>query len=90
MLDLGGGKIDAVLADKLALAGFLKDRREGLCCRLLADAPRDPALFGEGIAIGLRKDDVALREAIDAALQAMTDDGTLARITAKSFGFPVN
>lgn len=90
MLDLGAGKVDAVLADKLALAAFLKERREGQCCRVLADAVRDPALFGEGIGIGLRKDDVALREALDAALQAAKDDGAFARIAAKHFPFPLN
>lgn len=89
MLDLGAGKVDAVLADKLALSAFLKERREGKCCRILADAPRDPAVFGEGIGIGLRKDDAALREAFDAALQGAVDDGTFARIAGKYFDFPI-
>ena len=90
MLDLAEGKLSAVLADKLTAADFLKMRREGQqCCRFLADAPRDPAIFGEGIGVGLRKSDVASREAVDAALQAMIDDGTFAKISAKYFDFPV-
>lgn len=89
LLDLAEGKVDAVLADKLTVTDFLKSRREGQCCRVLADAPRDIALFGDGIAIAFRKPDVALREAIDAALQSMIDDGEFARISAKYFDFPV-
>ena len=89
MLDLAEGKVDAVLADKLAAADFLTTRREGQCCRMLADAPRDPAIFGEGIAIALRKGDTSLRESIDAALQAMFDDGTFMQLRARYFDFPI-
>ena len=90
MLDLAEGKVDAVLADKFAAADFLKTRREGQqCCRFLADAPREAAIFGEGIGIAFRKTDVALREAVDVALQAIVDDGTFARISAKYFDFPI-
>lgn len=90
MLDLAEGKVDAVLADKFAAADFLKSRREGKqCCRFLADAPRDPAIFGEGVGIAFRKTDVALREAVDVALQAIAEDGTFARISARYFDFPI-
>ena len=90
MLDLAEGKVDAVLADKFAASDFLKSRREGQqCCRFLGDAPRDQAIFGEGLGIAFRKSDVALREATDAALQSTIEDGTFARISAKYFDFPV-
>lgn len=89
MLDLAEGKVDAVLADKYAVSDFLRTRREGQCCHVLADAPRDPSIFGEGVGVALRKSDVALREALDAALLAIIEDGTFARIGAKYFDFPV-
>ena len=89
MLDLAEGKIDGVIADKLVTSDFLTSRREGQCCRMVADVARDPGIFGEGIAVALRKTDVALREAIDAALTAMIADGTFKRIQAKYFGFDI-
>ncbi len=89
MLDLAEGRLDAVLADRMEVTDFLKTRHEGQCCRILGDAPRDVAIFGEGIGIGLRQGDVALRESIDAALQAMIDDGTFTRIRSPYFDFPI-
>lgn len=89
MLDLAEGKVDGVIADKLVASNFLKGRREGQCCGLVGHVKRDPAVFGEGIGVAVRKDDVALREAIDAALQAAIDDGTFARIRAKYFDFEI-
>ena len=89
MLDLAEGKVDAVLAEALPVSEFLKTRREGQCCRVLGNAQRDPAVFGEGVAVALRKNDTALREAIDAALQTMIEDGTFARISGKYFAFAI-
>jgi polar amino acid transport system substrate-binding protein len=90
ILDLAEERIDTALGDKDAVVDFLKNRREGKCCKLLVDAPRDPAYFGEGIGIGLRKDNTALREAFDKAIDAVMADGTFAKIRAKYFDFAVN
>lgn len=90
VLDLAEGRLDAALGDKDAIMDILNNRREGKCCHLLADAPRDPAYFGEGIGIGFRKEDVALRQAFDKAIDDVMADGTYAKIRAKYFNFPVN
>jgi polar amino acid transport system substrate-binding protein len=90
ILDLAEERIDTAIGDKDAVVDFLKNRREGKCCRLLADAPRDPTYFGEGIGIGLRKEDVALRATFDKAIDAVMADGTFAKIRAKYFDFEVN
>ncbi|GAC1552751.1 MAG: ABC transporter substrate-binding protein [Beijerinckiaceae bacterium] len=90
ILDLAEERIDAAIGDKDALVDFLKNRREGKCCHIIADAPRDPAYFGEGIGIGLRKEDTALREAFDKALDEVMADGTFTKIRARYFDFEVN
>jgi polar amino acid transport system substrate-binding protein len=90
ILDLAEERIDTAIGDKDAVVDFLKNRREGKCCRLLADAPRDPTYFGEGIGVGLRKEDLALRAAFDKAIDAVMADGTFAKIRAKYFDFEVN
>jgi polar amino acid transport system substrate-binding protein len=90
ILDLAEERIDTAIGDKDALVDFLKNRREGKCCRLIADAPRDPAYFGDGMGIGLRKEDLVLRAAFDKAIDEVMADGTFAKIRAKYFDFEVN
>lgn len=90
ILDLEAGRVDAAIGDKDAIVTFLNTRRDARCCKILADVPRYPAFFGDGIGIGLRKDDVALRAAFDRALVASMADGSFARISARYFDFPIN
>ena len=90
ILDLEAGRLDAAIGDKDAIVTFLETRRDAACCRILADVPRDPAYFGDGIAVGLRKEDGALKVAFDKALAACVADGAFARISARYFDFPVN
>jgi polar amino acid transport system substrate-binding protein len=87
-LDLVVGRLDAVLADKLALWRFLQSR-EGKCCRFVADVPVDPAFYGEGVAVGLRKEDAALKDAFDAALATIKANSVYDRVRAKYFPFDV-
>jgi polar amino acid transport system substrate-binding protein len=90
ILDLAEGRLDAVIGDKDALADFLKNRMEGQCCALSSDVPRDPGFFGDGVGIGLRKEDKTLQAMLDKALDESMADGAFARIRAKYFDFPIN
>jgi polar amino acid transport system substrate-binding protein len=89
MLDLAEGRIDAVVEDKLVASEFLKSRKEGRCCRIVADLPQDAAYFGDGVGYGLRKEDDALRAAIDKALGEALADGTYQAIRVKYFDFDI-
>jgi len=89
-LDLAEGRVDLVIGDKDAVESFLTTRREGQCCVVAADVPRDPAYFGDGIGIGLRKDDTSLKVMFEKALDSSMADGTIARIRAKYFDFKIN
>ena len=90
ILDLEAGRVDAALGDKDAVMTFLETRRDASCCRILADVPRYPAFFGDGIGIGLRKGDAALKIAFDQALVGSMADGSFTKIRARYFSFPVN
>lgn len=81
-LDLLTERLDAVFGDKLTLAEFLASR-EGACCRLLGDLPPGEPVLGEGVAIAFRPDDVALKQAFDAAIATLKANGTYDRIRAK-------
>jgi polar amino acid transport system substrate-binding protein len=72
-LDLGQGRTDAVLLDDVIVARY--GERPGL--RVVADV-------GTGTyAIGVRKQDTALRDALDAALSRMTASGELGTILSR-------
>ena len=89
ILDLASDRVDFVLARKDAATDFLEKRKEGHCCRLLRDAPRDAEYLGEGFAMAFRKGDDALRAAFDAALAALVADGAFARISRKYFPYAI-
>jgi polar amino acid transport system substrate-binding protein len=85
-LDLLTRRIDLVLGDKLALSRFLKSR-EGACCRVVGQPIVDPKHYGEGVAVGLRKEDKDLKEMFNRAIDRVMTDGTYDRIRAKYFAF---
>jgi lysine-arginine-ornithine-binding protein len=88
-LDLALGRIDLVLGDKVALAEWLKRGREASCCRFVADVPWDTEAFGEGFGFGVRKDDDALKQALDRAILAIQANGAYDRLRAAYFPFDV-
>ena len=55
----------------------------------VALAPPDP-IFGDGVGAGVRKEDTALREKINAAIKAVRDDGTFKKLNDKYFDFDVS
>lgn len=89
ILDLAEGRIDAVFGDKDAIVTFMHERKEAQCCKLMSDVARDPQYFGDGIGIGLRKQDTELKAMLDNAIDAVQADGTYARIRAKYFDFEI-
>lgn len=89
ILDLASDRVDFVLARKDAATEFLSKRKEGQCCRVLRDAPREPDYFGEGFAMAFRKGDDALRDAFDKALAGLVADGTFARVAAPYFSYAI-
>jgi polar amino acid transport system substrate-binding protein len=90
ILDLAEGRLDVIIGDKDAIMDYMKTRREAQCCVLTAEIPRDPAFFGDGIGIGLRKEDKTLKAMFEKALDASMADGTFARISSKYFDFKIN
>ena len=49
----------------------------------------DPAFFGDGAGIAVRKGDDTLRKALDEAITAIRADGTYQRIAARYFDFDI-
>ncbi len=77
--------VDAIFADGLTLAVWLAGQDSGDCCVFAGGPFTDSRFFGEGVAIAVRKDDSALRRAMDWALARISQSGTYAEIYRKYF-----
>ncbi|PZQ17931.1 MAG: amino acid ABC transporter [Ancylobacter novellus] len=86
-LDLAEGRIDALLGDKTAMVYWLANSPLARCCEVTGDDLTDPAYFGRGVGAAMRKDDVELKELVDAALTAIRADGTYSALRKKYFSF---
>jgi polar amino acid transport system substrate-binding protein len=81
--DLAAGRLDYVQADSTALDAFLKTEQGAACCELKAAVPEDRVILGEGVGAGLRKEDTALKEKINASIKNLAATGKFKEITAK-------
>ncbi|MEE8271701.1 MAG: transporter substrate-binding domain-containing protein [Alphaproteobacteria bacterium] len=89
-LDLASGRIDAALADFAAWKAFM-EKPDGAGFDVLGPglgAPEFP-VFGEGVGVGLRKDDTELLERINAALAELKADGTMTVLSNEYFGYDI-
>jgi polar amino acid transport system substrate-binding protein len=80
-LDIHG--VDAVIMDLIVANDNIK--RSGKDYRVLGES-----LAAENYGVGFRKDDIALRDAVQKQLEAMASDGTLAKITTQWFGSDIS
>ncbi|MEM6616797.1 MAG: ABC transporter substrate-binding protein [Pseudomonadota bacterium] len=87
-LDLVSGRLDAVAADSVVLGEWLKTD-DGGCCMMVGAMENDPAYFGDGAGIAIRKGEDELREKFNAAIDAIRSNGTYQEINAKYFDFDV-
>ena len=88
-LDLTSGRVDAVMADSVALLdGFLQtDAGQGY--GFFGGTHYDRNHHGDGVGIGVRKEDSALKDAFSAAIEAIHANGTYKKINDKYFDFDV-
>jgi len=85
--DLFAGRVDAVVADGLALQDFLKSDQGG-DFEIKAELS-DVAIFGPGVGAGVRKGDTELAEKINAAIDTIRADGTYDKFSADYFDFNI-
>lgn len=82
---LKAGEADLAFADGMALAIWLGGSAAGDCCAFVGGPYLSARFFGEGIGFVVRRDDAALRQALDYALQAVWDDGTFTELYLRYF-----
>ena len=82
-------EVDAVFGDKAQL-WLWSQKAEGKCCELVGQDIKDNQTLGIGVAAGMRREDVKLRDAFNKALGEMVSDGTYKKINEKYFPFSLN
>jgi lysine-arginine-ornithine-binding protein len=87
-LDFLSGRVDVLAADSFVLYDFLATK-EGAVAEATGPDFDDVKYLGEGIGIGVRKDDTALRDKLTAAIAKIRADGTYKKINDKYFQFDV-
>ncbi len=86
--DLKAGRIDATLADSTIEFDWLQ--KDGKSDYQYVGKPLDdPAIFGSGTGIAVRKDDTKLLSELNAALAETKKDGTFQKINAEYFPFTI-
>jgi polar amino acid transport system substrate-binding protein len=87
--DLAAGRVDAVQADSIALGAFLATDQGKACCDSKGNVPEDLEILGPGVGGGVRKEDTALREKLNAAIKKVRESGEYDKITKKYFDFDI-
>ena len=80
--DLAAGRVDYIVADGVSLMSFLATA-DGACCEVYGVVPMDAAVLGNGVGVGLRKEDTALRDKLNAAFKAFAAKGGFEVLNAK-------
>ena len=86
---LAADEVDAVFGDKVQL-WLWTQKAEGKCCELVGQDIKDTQTLGIGVAAGLRREDIKLREALNKAFAEMMSDGTYKKLNEKYFPFALN
>lgn len=88
-MDLVNGRLDgAVLSGVSAQEAFLS-KSQGQRFTFIGQALRDPAIFGVGAAIGVRKTDTQLKNKLNQAIAQIRHNGTYDRIAKQYFSFNI-
>jgi lysine-arginine-ornithine-binding protein len=88
-MDLVAGRLDAVMADVVALGLNFLNSPEGKDFEFTGPAFSGAEWFGFGAGVAVRKDDPELREAFDKAIDAVRADGTYDKIRSAHFNFDI-
>ena len=88
-LDLALGRLDAVLANTVVARAQFLTTPLGANFDFVGPVLDDPAWFGEGVGIAIRRGDTQLLAALNDALREIRADGTYEAIRATYFGFQI-
>ena len=83
-LDLASGRCDAALAAAVAFSDYAEKSGKPV---VLTGPTFSGGAFGNGVGVGIRKDDTELLKKFNAAINKARQNGDISRIATKWFGF---
>ena len=86
-LDINAGRLDGTVADKVEVHGGFLRKAEGKDYGYVGPDQYDEKYYGEGIGIGMRKNQAELKAQINKAIQAIRSNGTYEKLAQKYFEF---
>ena len=87
-LDIANGRLDYTVGDILVAQQFI-EKNPG-CCRIVAEIPRTPDVFGPGVGAAFRPDDTDLKDMFNKAIAEAAADGTFKTLAAKYFKIDIS
>jgi arginine/ornithine transport system substrate-binding protein len=85
-LDIKSGRLDGTVADVVEVnGGFLStpDGKDYACAGTRIPVEFDAKYFGAGAGVAIRKEDTALRDALNAGIKAIRDNGKWKELSEK-------
>lgn len=79
--DLAAGRVDYVQADAISVDPFLASDQGKACCEIKGVVPDDKEVLGDGVGGGVRKEDTALKDKLNAAISELAKSGEIATLT---------
>ncbi len=79
------GEVDALFADAASLGVWMNSQAAQGCCSFFGGAFVDTGYFGEGLAIGVGRNNQTLRRALDYALARLAQRGVYSELYLKYF-----
>ena len=83
-LDLASGRCDVALAAAVAFTDYAEKSKKPV---VLVGPTFSGGAFGNGVGVGIRKDDAELLKAFNSAINKTRKNGDISRIATKWFGF---
>ena len=83
-LDLASGRCDVALAAAVAFTDYAEKSKKPV---VLVGPTFSGGAFGNGVGVGIRKDDAELLKAFNSAINKARKNGDISRIATKWFGF---
>ena len=83
-LDLASGRCDVALAAAVAFTDYAEKSKKPV---VLVGPTFSGVAFGNGVGVGIRKDDTELLKAFNSAINKARKNGDISRIATKWFGF---
>jgi len=88
-LDLVAGRVDLLIADSIAINDGFLSTAQGAGFEFVGPSYSDPAYFGEGAGVAMRKGDADLVAKFNAAIRTIRSNGRYKAINDKYFDFDI-